>query len=136
MSPRKDDVIDIAAKLTLSPDAWSSLEPVRRRNRIAEYRKFIQKGVDRAALHSEEIDRLLSSSQQIDMTKTLDQLIQEAQEEADEKLSNLTDPTQIKVIIQTLQAKLQYIKHQYAEEVKRTINLQNECKKIRLLGNF
>ena len=62
ISPQKENLVEIAAKLAASPDSWSTLEPIRRRTKIADYRKFIQSGMDRSVIHEQEVEKLIEES--------------------------------------------------------------------------
>jgi hypothetical protein len=73
----KENLVEIAAKLAASPDSWSTLEPIRRRTRIADYRKFIQTGIDRSTIQEQTVEKLIEESKQQEakFSKTVSMLL-------------------------------------------------------------
>lgn len=55
MSPERDQLLEIAAQLSVPPDSWTTLEPTSRMNRIAQLRKFVLNGMDKNSVQTEQL---------------------------------------------------------------------------------
>ncbi len=58
LSPERDQLLEIASQLSIPPDAWTSLDPSKRMNTIAQLRKYVLSGMDKNCVHSEELHKV------------------------------------------------------------------------------